>query len=85
MKNRNPIQNLIATNKNFFLNDGEENIESNLYKSLIGSLLYFGHTQPNIFFVILLFSRSCKPKQVYWGVAKKILRNLKGTIDHGLW
>lgn len=44
IKNYNLIQNPMVTILNFFLNDGEDNIESNLLGSLIGSLLYVGHT-----------------------------------------
>lgn len=52
----------------------------------MGSLLYVGYTWLDIFFATSLLSRFMQSlRKDPWGVAKKILRNLKGTIDHGPW
>lgn len=69
----------------FSLNNSEEKVHCNLYKSLIGSLL--GHTPLDITFGASLsswFIQSLSPSKIHWGITKKILRHLKDTISHRL-
>ncbi|XP_039026384.1 uncharacterized mitochondrial protein AtMg00810-like [Hibiscus syriacus] len=60
--------------------------EPTLFKSIVGSIKYLTITQPDITYVIGLVSIFMeKPKQDHWIVAKRILRYVKGTMDHGLF
>ena len=55
------------------------------YQSLLGKLLYFRITRPDILQIVskLAAFSSCWGTQ-HWRVAKYVLRYLKGTIHHGL-
>ena len=56
------------------------------YRSLVGALQYLTWTRPDISFVV---NQVCQfmhtPTDLHMQAAKRILRFLKGTLDHGLW
>jgi histone deacetylase 1/2 len=55
------------------------------YRSTVGSLQYLCLTRPDIAFAV---NRVCQflatPTDVHWSAVKRILRYVKGTLDHGL-
>jgi len=56
------------------------------YKSMIRGLLYLTQTKPDIMHVVCLVARLQEdPRESHVMVVKRILRYLKGTLDHGLW
>jgi len=60
-------------------------VDQKLYRSMIGSLLYFTASRPDIFFSICLCARfQPDPKESHLTVVKRILRYLKGTTNLGL-
>ena len=64
--------------------DGEHQlVDTKLYRSLVGSLLYIGkQTRPDILNVVNQLSRFFeKPNTTHWQAAKHVLRYLKGTIN----
>ena len=65
---------------------GDSNsIDVNLYRQLVGSLIYLTTTRPDISFAVSMVSRFISnPKEVHWKEAKRILRYLHGTIGYGL-
>ena len=66
--------------------DVAPSVDSTLYKSLVGSLLYLTTTRPDIMFVASFVSRFMQsPKITLWKVSKMILRYIAGTIDYGLF
>ena len=56
------------------------------YRSLVGALQYLTWTRPDISFAV---NQVCQfmhtPTDLHMQAAKRILRFLKGTLDHGLW
>lgn len=54
------------------------------YRELVGSLIYLGNaSRPDIAFAANFLSRFCNnPNLIYWKMAKRVLRYLKGTIDY---
>uniref|UniRef100_A0A2N9IQ42 Integrase catalytic domain-containing protein n=1 Tax=Fagus sylvatica TaxID=28930 RepID=A0A2N9IQ42_FAGSY len=68
-------------------NDEEKNQMSKVpYASAIGSLMYaMLCTRPNICFAVGMVSRyQSNPGPAHWRAVKRILRYLRGTIDHAL-
>jgi hypothetical protein len=62
-----------------------ENIDPNLYRQLIGSLMYLVNTRPNICYAVNVLSRfMSQSRQTHWIEAKHVLRYLQGTIRYGL-
>ncbi|KAL0443704.1 UNVERIFIED_CONTAM: Retrovirus-related Pol polyprotein from transposon TNT 1-94 [Sesamum latifolium] len=65
--------------------DGKK-INSTYFKSLVGSLRYLTCTRPDILFGVGLVSRHMEaPTTSHLKVAKRILRYIQGTIDHGIF
>ncbi|GJY29862.1 ribonuclease H-like domain-containing protein [Tanacetum coccineum] len=65
--------------------DGDHVSDPTLYRSLAGALQYLTFTSPNISYVvqqICLYMHD--PRDLYFTALKRILRYVRGTIDHGL-
>jgi hypothetical protein len=60
-------------------------VDSNMYRQMIGSLMYLTNTRPDICFAVNTLSRyMVEPRGVHLNEPKHVLRSLKGTIDYGL-
>ncbi|XP_019228663.1 PREDICTED: uncharacterized protein LOC109209783 [Nicotiana attenuata] len=74
----------IATNLN--LDEEGKIVEQNLYRGMIGSLLYLTAIRPDIVFSVRLCARFQEnPKESHLKAVKRILRYLKGNPDLCLW
>jgi hypothetical protein len=66
--------------------DGAEAANGQLYRSLIGRLIYLTHSRPNISFSVGVLSRFMhNPSRNHFGAAKRVLRYLAGTKNLGIW
>lgn len=55
-------------------------------RSIVGGLNYLCHTRPDLAFAIRVISRFMDSHtQHHHGTAKRILRYVSGTVDHGTW
>ena len=62
-----------------------QSVDSTLYRKLIGSLMYFVHTRPDICYIVNALSQFMSdPKHIHLIAAKHILRYVRGTITYGL-
>ena len=86
LKDCNPVKNSMITNQNFSLDDGEAKVDAQMYRSLVGSLLYLTNSRPYILQATSLLPRFMQnPSKMHYGAAKRVLRYLKGTCFYGLW
>ena len=62
-----------------------QNVDSTLYRQLIGSLMYLVHTRPDICYTVNALSQFMSdPKHIHLIAAKHIPRYVRGTITYGL-
>jgi hypothetical protein len=86
MEECNPAETTIPLGTKLSKNDEGPTVDSTLYKSLVGSLLYLTATRPDIMYATSLVSRFMEsPKDSHWKMAKQILRYVAGTLNFGLW
>ncbi|GKB67577.1 hypothetical protein Tco_0928989 [Tanacetum coccineum] len=65
--------------------DGEE-VDVQLYRSMIGSLMYLTTSRPDIMFAVCVCARyQVNPKVSHLHTVKRIFRYLKGQPKLGLW
>lgn len=67
----------------FCKNDGSAKVDENLYRSLIGCLMYLTASRPDIVQAVSLLSKfmHCASEE-HMQAAKRILRYVKGTVDY---
>lgn len=88
MEDCNPANTPMDVNTKYSrkMSGNDEKNEIFPYREAIGSLLFAAQvTRPDIIFSVILLSRYCEePKWAHWIATKRIMRYLKGTIDHKL-
>ena len=77
MESAKPIDTPISPSTRLVMDDGSPSIEENLYRGMIGSLLYLTASRPDIVFSIGLCARfQYNPKETHLKAVKRILRYL---------
>ena len=62
-----------------------QDVDSTLYRQLIGSLMYLVHTRPDLCYTMNCLSQFMSDsKHIHWVDAKHVLRYVQGTITYGL-
>lgn len=65
--------------------DTSSEVNATLYRQMIGGLIYLTYTRPDISFAVNYLSRFMQePKMSHQNAAKRVLRYINGTVDHGL-
>ncbi|XP_073138778.1 secreted RxLR effector protein 161-like [Henckelia pumila] len=81
----NPVTTPMALNKKLQQHDGAKKANATIYRSLVGSLMYLTNTRPDIVHSMNMISRFMSdPSQIHFSAAKRILRYLQGTKNHGI-
>lgn len=76
----------LMANEKLSKDDKGARVHSSTYRSLIGSLFYLTISRPDLMFSSSLHLRFMQnPREIHMGVVKRILRYIKGIIDHGIW
>jgi hypothetical protein len=66
--------------------DDSLDVDQSSYRSMIGSLLYITTSHPDIMHVVGMVGRyQSAPKQSHLLAIKRIFRDLKETMNYGLW
>ena len=74
MENCKEIETPLAQNEKLCRDDGSHDVDAEIYRSLIGCLLYLTATRLDIMFTISLLSRFMQsPKESYFKAAKRLL------------
>ena len=85
MKNCNSICTPIEVGMKLIIDPGGKNVDSTIYKQMMGSLMYLTAIRPGVMHIVSLISRFMEsPKEIHCSVAKRILWYLKKTISYGL-
>lgn len=80
-----PCSTPMEVNLKLSKDDGSEEVDASLYRSLVGSPMYLTETRPDLMFAASMLSRfMSSPKKSHWEAGKRILRYVVGTIDHGI-
>ena len=86
MDNSNPIASPVVANSHLSREDGEPLAANFPYGELVGALLYLtSNTRPDLAYAVGVLSRFvAAPRTSHWLAAKRVLRYLAGTVDHGI-
>nr|GFA99379.1 uncharacterized mitochondrial protein AtMg00810-like [Tanacetum cinerariifolium] len=77
---------LMETQKPLLKDEDGKEVDVHIYRSMIGSLMYFTSSIPDIMFAVCAYARyQVNPKVSHLHVVKKIFRYLKGQPKLGLW
>ena len=86
MKDAKPIKTPIATNGHLDLDEEGNPVDQKLYRSMMGSLLFWTASSPDIIFSVCMCARfQAAPRECHLTAVKRILRYLKYTPNIGLW
>jgi hypothetical protein len=82
----NPSKTPKGTNGHLDLDTGGKSVDQKVYRSMIGSLLYFCAARPDIMLSVCMCARfQANPKEVHLRAVKRIMRYLVYTPKFGLW
>ena len=86
MDDCNPIASPVVANSHLSREDGEPLAANVPYGELVGALLYLtSNTRPDLAYAVGVLSRFvAAPRTAHWLAAKRVLRYLAGTVDHGI-
>ena len=63
-----------------------KSVDSSLYRSMIGSLLYLTASKPDISYSVRVCARyQVNPKESHMIALKRIIKYVKTTVDFGVW
>ncbi|XP_031280359.1 secreted RxLR effector protein 161-like [Pistacia vera] len=82
MENCKPVNTPLVPNLKLSKTDGVETVDEGKYRSLVGSLLYYIATRPDLMFTASYLSRfMSNPSELHLKAAKRVLSGLGGSLD----
>ena len=86
LESASPVRTPMSPNIKLTVDLLGKSIDSYLYRSMIGSLLYFTASRPNISYNVGVCARyQANPKESYMITLKRIIKYVKATADSGVW
>ena len=81
-----PVSTPMASTPKLTLKTGDPLSEVKSYRQLVGSLQYLAFTRPDVSYAVNRLSQYMhQPTDAHMQAAKRVLRYLAGTIDHGIF
>lgn len=85
MSDCKPVKYPMEPNTQLVKDENGKCVDPTEFKSIVGGLRYLVHTRPNIAYSVGIVSRFMeRPTILHQRAVKRILRYVKGTLDHGL-
>lgn len=82
----NSVLNPVVPGFKLTKDEGGVEVDSTVYKQMVGSLMYLTSTRPDLMFIVSLISRYMeRPTEAHLLAAKRAFRYVKGTIDLGIF
>ena len=76
----------MSTNAKLIVDDTGSSVDYNLYRSMIGSLLYLTACRSYICLSVSVCARyQANPKESHLAAVKRIIHFVSGTINDGIW
>jgi hypothetical protein len=86
MSQCNAVHNPVVPGFKIMKDEGGVEVDSTMFKRIVGSLMYLTATRPDMMYVVSLISRFMeRPTELHLNAAKRVLRYLKGTMSFGLF
>ncbi|KAD2204143.1 hypothetical protein E3N88_41639 [Mikania micrantha] len=86
MMNCKTVTTPMISNEKLQMDDGGAMVDSYMYRSLNGGLMYLTHSRPDISFAVGIVARFMQhPSTYHLGAVKRILRYVAGTLEYGIW
>ncbi|XP_068340328.1 uncharacterized mitochondrial protein AtMg00810-like [Pyrus communis] len=80
-----PVSIPLPTSEKLKKVDGSELADESIYRKIVGSLLYLTATRPDLMYAASLLSRFMNsPTKKHFGVARRVLRYVQGTLSYGI-
>ncbi|KAK2980808.1 hypothetical protein RJ640_020460, partial [Escallonia rubra] len=86
LENAKPRGTPISPSVNLIKDENGKDVDSKLFRGMIGSVLYLTASRPDIMFSVCICARfqAC-PKESHLSAVKRIFKYLSGTLNLGLW
>ncbi|CAL0321854.1 unnamed protein product [Lupinus luteus] len=85
METCNPVTSPVEVSLKLTKDEEGEAVDETIFKQMVGSLRYLCNSRPELSYGVGLISRfMCQPKKTHLLAAKRVLRYVQGTYDHGI-
>ena len=86
LKSASSVRTPMSPNVKLIINLLGKSVDHSLYKSMIGNLLYFTASRPNISYSVGVCARyQANPKELHIIVVKRIIKYVKTISNFGVW
>ena len=80
------VRTLMSQNVKLTIDLLGKSVDSSLYRSMIGTLLYLTTSKPDISYSVGVCARyQANPKESHMIALKRIIKYVKTTVDFGVW
>ena len=86
MESASSVRTLMSPNVKLTIHLLGKSVDSSLYKSMIGSLIYLTASRPDISYSMRVCARNqANPKESHMIALKRIIKYVKTTANFGVW